>query len=364
MTPDRNAVVIRRITDADRGPVVRATRRVFRETNAQKKDVFDEDFWTWQYASGVADNMNIVAVDKSTGDIVGSYPNLLLPLHCFGQPGRATICQDLLIDPSYRLHGLFSRMGSFSEDLMHQAGVELSYAFPNGRSLGGFLKKHHYELLAEVPLYVKPLSFRTLMSTKWGSTLGAFGALPDLALPLLRLPAPGNPYRLVPMPDPEVAAPIWAGFQDEHGVLLRRDPDFLRWRFYDRPNHPYQGLLLKRGGEAVAYAIVRKGTLFGTDVGLLMDFASAPGGDDHLPALLGHVERWAAGEGLGMLVFILLAKRALRSRITRLRYVQVPSRLNPRKFNLTVRTNIEGLPLAKAYDPDNWFVTLADWDVL
>ena len=65
-----------------------------------------------------------------------------------------------------------------------------------------------------------------------------------------------------------------------------------------------------------------------------------------------------------MLVFILLAKRALRSRITRLRYVQVPSRLNPKKINLTVRTNVEGLPLAKAYDPDNWFVTLADWDVL
>lgn len=364
MTPDPNTIDIRCITDADRVPVARATKKVLQETNAQKKDIFDEAFWSWQYASGVADNMNVVAVDKASGAIVGSYPNLLLPMRCFGQPARAAICQDLLTDPAYRLHGLFTRMGLFSEDLVRKAAVEISYAFPNRRSIPGFLRKHNYEFVAEVPMYVKPLSFRAMARTKLGSVFSALGAIPDLALPLLRIRGPDGAYSLVPMPDPEVTAPIWAKFQDEHRILLRRDPAFLRWRFYDRPHHPYGAFLLMKGGEPVAYAIVRKDTLFGVEVGLLMDFGYTPGGDDHLPALFRHVEGWARAEGLGMLVFILLAQRELRSRIIRLRYVQVPSRLNPRRLNLTVRTNGKVIPPAKAYDPENWFVTLADWDVL
>ena len=54
MTHDPDTIDIRRITETDRGQVVRVTTKVLRETDAQKQDIFDEAFWTWQYTSGVA----------------------------------------------------------------------------------------------------------------------------------------------------------------------------------------------------------------------------------------------------------------------------------------------------------------------
>jgi hypothetical protein len=51
------------------------------------------------------------------------------------------------------------------------------------------------------------------------------------------------------------------------------------------------------------------------------------------------------------------------SALRRWGFARVPERLNPRTFNLVCRVLQPGLPKSEFCSPQNWFITLGDFDV-
>lgn len=341
--PDGN-VACGILAPTERAEVVALTRAVLTETGAQKKTVYDERFFTWQYESGYSSHLNVVARAGQGGSIVGSYPSQLLPMQSFGRTVLASICQDLCTARPYRRSGLFAQMGEFAERTLCEHGVAVSYAFPNHRSLPGFVEKHHHRLVAEVPLLLKPVPFAVLTA-------------PFVA---------AHRFRAETLEPATVGAidEVWTAFRAVAPLQLVRDARFIRWRFLERPHADYEVLLLRRrdNERPVAYAVLRPYRLFKLPVCLLMDFGVVSA-DDHLGTLLREVERRALAMGAALIVTLLLGERGLRYAFARRLYLPIPSRLQRRKFSLVARANLASVDPEALADRHNWHVTFADWDV-
>jgi hypothetical protein len=71
----------------------------------------------------------------------------------------------------------------------------------------------------------------------------------------------------------ERANAVWMSASRDYNVLIKRDFEYLRWRFDEMPGHTgYQRHYLKRKGEVVGYAVTRLEPWRGSIVGRLIDY--------------------------------------------------------------------------------------------
>lgn len=105
-------------------------RRLFEACHRRPLDL---DVWRWRYApqphgTPVTD----VAVDG--GEVVGHVSALPALLERGGDAVKAGLWVDLMIDPAHRNLTLFLDMAEANRRRCAEAGVELLFAFPNGKS--------------------------------------------------------------------------------------------------------------------------------------------------------------------------------------------------------------------------------------
>ena len=96
-----------------------------------------------------------------------------------------------------------------------------------------------------------------------------------------------------------------------------------------------------------------------------MDFFTADGrvGRRALKALIREMKMAAHGRGDGLILTATKAEAGINRLLYRAGFIRVPGPVNPRKLRLVVRPITER---AKKYvlSKREWFLTLADWDVL
>jgi len=85
---------------------------------------------------------------------------------------------------------------------------------------------------------------------------------------------------------------LWERVSPGYPVIVRRDKEFLNWRFAQRPDCEYTIFLAKEVDSVVGYLVLRIKEEKGQRVGLVADFL-LPAGDTVLfSSLLGHALRW------------------------------------------------------------------------
>src|SRR5207249_4836000 len=126
-----------------------------------------------------------------------------------------------------------------------------------------------------------------------------------------------------------------ASFHGPGGIALERSAEFFQWRFFDKPTHEYAAWGSHHDGELQAYVVTREARLFGSRCLLLMDVGHRPGGEAALVSLI--ADRMWTARAEGIEVAATLGLHPSFGRLTRLGFLPVSERVNPRPFRLVVR---------------------------
>jgi len=354
---------IREAQPKDYGAVRACVADVFLETASQKATSFGQSLWEWQYLAPERGSVVILAEDS--GQVCGYYHAVLTPMLYQGESVLAALIQDVGILRSHRRKGIFRSLGAFALDCFRSHGADFAYGFPNSRSMPSFVRNHNYSILTKVPVYVAPLNLKTALGNRvWPSWLGwALGSVVGSAYRSLRVRrCQVRPEeRLVTLDafDNTMLAAT-ARPLEEAVVTIHRTPDYLNWRFIDKPATHYVASGLARNGEIQAYLVTQRSVLFSTPCTLLMDFGCRDGGEDAWCELVG--THLVAERELGMALAVTMGLHPLLNRLRSLGFLRIPEKVNPRPFNLMVK-DISSGARSGIYDPDRWLITLADWDV-
>ncbi len=353
---------VREAGQADHEALRKCMDEVFRETAGQKTQVFDRTLWEWQYLRNEIPSVIVVA--ETAAGLCGYYHALRFRMHLGGRPVIGAMVQDVGTLSAYRRQGVFRAMGGFALERLRATGIDFIYTFPNARSLPSFVRNHRYTVVARVPVYLAPLDLGALLASRLH--LGAAGRwLGPLLGPLLR----ALTLRTPPLERGEEVVrldsidarfePLARDFADGRGVGIERNLRYLRWRFLDKPAGGYSVWGLARGGWLSAYVITRPAELFGARCVMLMDLGCLAGQEAALRRLIR--DRLAAEEGEGAVLGVTMGLHPQFGELSKVGFVRVPERFNPRPFNLLVRELAEGRP--RLFDRSAWHITLADWDV-
>jgi hypothetical protein len=355
--------IVRAAEPRDHEQIVAINVEILRETEGQKMAGFGRALWEWQYLH--PELPSLIGVADDHGTIAGYMHGLRFRYRFRGGTVIGSMTQDTATLPAYRRQGMMRATHAFVREGFVAEGLPFSVGFPNFRSYPDY-ERTNYTVVAEVPVYVRPLAIGTLLAERLRmGTLGrVLGRLADpvyrgLFVRCMRLRAGETVGRIERFDDSVL--PVARAFADRVVAAIDRTPRFLNWRYVEKPTGDYECTGLWRGGTLRAFLVTRRLPLYGAPAVILMDLGCADGEDDALLRLI--ADRIEAARADGAAAAVLMGLHPFFAQLRRLGFVRVPERLNPRTFKFVVKC------LQADSDPvvlqrDAWFVTLGDWDVL
>ena len=296
-----------------------------------------------------------VWICKRDGVVVGQQASIPVILKAGDSEYKAAWGVDLMVRTEWRLKGVAPALSAVYEQ---SAEVLLGLAMSEG-ARRAFLRRGWIDQ-GLLPVFVRPLDpaacaqtahaprFLTKLTPKLatrGSAHAAGALLRGLTSTVLE---PITAFD-------ERADAVWTYASKDYNVLVKRDFEYLRWRFDEMPGHTgYQRYYLKRRGEVVGYAVTRLEPWRGSIVGRLIDYLAPKASLWPLLALV--IRELNSREVAAVFVEQLHedAQRVLRM----LGCFRAPAAT---RFIFNARGNAAPLQSALS-SADAWFVNLADSD--
>lgn len=353
-----------RIERSQEGQLLQAIHAILTEVGAHNVDIYDEAYWDWQYRQLPTRKSYVYGVWDG-GQLIGYYHVPLYRCMINGEEKLVGNIQDVAVNPHYRGKGLFRQLAEFANQDLDRSEVDLIYTFPNQKSIRTFLKYNNFKTVCTVPAYLRPIHSGRILANRI-KLLGAeqlIGLVADAGIRLLsRRPrsAGGTVERMNEITD-EVEA-VFTTYASQFPIHLIRDKAWLHWRYLLSVRGKHHVMALRQHGKIAAVVVLKEDQMLGNPALLIMDLACAPQEEDALLYLIEQVRKRPNLTGAAYDLIFASGITPSLSKLTRLGFIRVPQKVNPRTLNLLTRSssNLENAPLLFE---QNWLLTLGDWDV-
>lgn len=330
---------------------------------------WNEAFVTWKYVQNPSGHVYSRCA-KLDGQAVGFYGNIPLRLKMGDKIVTGSQAVDGVVVPEVRRQGLFVKLAQQTYQQMDQAGVALTYAFPNSTSQSAFLNRLAWAVVGEIPRYVWLLDVGAL--SKVSGRKGPKAWSYRLALETIRLTTP----RYVPNLKSDVRVREAKLFDTRFGLLWQRvagafpiavirDEGYLMWRYVHNPLGRYMILTAERGEDLVGYSVLSLRDANG--VAALTELIVSAGDEQAGLILLDEVAVVAQRLGCTQIQCWMLPHHTFYINLLKQSgFVFYPSGYMPGLLRYTTPFIIRLRPaITLSLDPmnlQNWFITMGDHD--
>ncbi len=346
----------------------------------------------WRYEQ-IPDGQAIIPVIRTeAGRVVGFIWVLPLPMRIKQQDVLGATGTNLVIHPDYRqgfgyikLLRAFNRVFKEEKIPLHFSFIsEDKYQQMNGGNKQSFWKKFFIfseaarpppeprktEAAWTIPFLAKPLDLSQILDSyfvkDWHHGINQQAG--RLATPVFvrhSAPRPDKHIQIAPITEVDDSFDqFWKQVEDKYPVMLKRDQAFLKWRFAAVSNRRYQILVARHRQQMLGYLILRCTTIRDLNTGLIMDFLveDSPLGRKAGPQLLAEAETIFRTEQMAMAAAIIPNFTQEYRLLTKFSYLNVPDAVTPRPFRFASFLHDLNQPELITLTPDDWFVTLADYE--
>ena len=246
--------------------------------------------WEWQYLENPATTGAgpEIWVAREDGRLLGQYASMPVRLWWGSREVRSSWGMDVFVAAQARGRGLGAQLFTAWSD-----HVDVALGLGLTPSSYGLFKKLRYHDVGPVPLFQKVLDARAVARRRLGRVAGA-AAAPVLRLALAaRHPERGRRAEdVVVQPaagfTPEYDA-LWARARASYAMCVRRDREYLAWKYARCPHRRYDVLEARRGGKLEGFAVSRHEDYRGVALGWIVDVFADTADHAAKDALLGAV---------------------------------------------------------------------------
>jgi GNAT superfamily N-acetyltransferase len=341
-------VIVDQYRPEDRTEVDALFRRVFGATIADASAAR----WDWQYLRNPNAHSPQIWIARDEGRIVGQYATMPVRLWISGQEIEASWGMDVMVAPERQKKGL-------GEILFRTWDRHTGASLGLGLSTGShqLFRKLQWPDVGPVPCLVKPISPRAFVRTSWPSAangLVAIAARPLVAM-LRSRRVPNDDVQPVRDFDPRFTN-LWERVAPKFSFAVRRDAQYLQWKYIALPHIRYNIVALDRGSTVAGYAVFRHVDEPRGRVTALVDLLADPDDRQALATLLSAVERDARSAGSDKIrAFVMNA--SYRQAMRRQGYFRVHS-------TIELVAKVNAVPVGPEFyaHRDAWHVMFGDSD--
>lgn len=205
------------------------------------------EFWNWRFRDNPeAEPMIDLAWD---GDVLAAhYAVSPIIISLAGTPHLAALSMTTMTHPDYRGKGLFTTLASTLYARMEAQGYVIVWGFPNHRSHYGLIRHLMWQDICEIPMF--RLDINELRFT------------PSISDKIIQLSTFGKQFDA-----------LWGLAGSNYDIAVRRDHNYLNWRFIANPQHTYYCYGYIEGGQLLGYIVFKQYKTVEIDI---VDFLTVP----------------------------------------------------------------------------------------
>lgn len=272
-------VVIRKFREGDEKPLNDLFNAIF----GQNRSLED---WRWKFSGHPKGKGNFVTVGEVGSQIIGEYPNLVIPFKYLDSVQYFGQTVDNCVHPDYRggIKGVQSRIFFFTVQWYEDENVWIGFGFPNRAAYVVGKRALRYRDIATIPMLFRRLSLRLALRrmAPWLpagiSEMAGRGSALVYWLWLTGKP-PGWRGRVITRritSFDERFDRLWERAKEGYALSAVRDKEFLNWRYAAKPGHPYVIFAAEREGEPLGFVVGKVKEEGASRIGLLMDLLTVP----------------------------------------------------------------------------------------
>jgi hypothetical protein len=334
----------------DRRAVEALYRRVFGNDAADASRLR----WDWQYRRNPNNPQGqpVIWIAREGPTLIGQYATMPVTLCVRGQEIDASWGMDVMVAPERQRQGVGEVLfRTWDRSVGASLGLGLS------ESSHRLFKKLRWPEAGPVPCLVKPLTRRALKRPHWPEAVN--GIVSAVTLPFVKVVSRTRPLRAeieMIRRFPGSFTDLWQRIAPMLDFAVKRDAQYLNWKYIEAPHVRYAIAALKREGRVDGYAVYRHLQEPRGRVTSLVDFLVDPADEAGMKTLLRWVDREArAADSDKVRTFALHA--GYRRLLRKSGYFAVKSTME-----LTVKVNGIDVPADFYEHTDRWHVTLGDSD--
>lgn len=298
------------------------------------------------------------------GEMVGYYAAIPYPYSIDGRPVLAGMVCDVMTDSKVRGRGVFTGLGGFALNQLEATNLGFVTGYPvRPEVMGGHLRVG-WEVVFELPMYLKPLRANAILRSKgldWLAPMANIGiAIYDAVVVKKRsiegyTSISGSPTDLVESPRFAEFLKNWSASVPNH---LVKSAAFYKWRL-GAPGSRYQIFLVLRDDRIIAAAIGRQAPLHGIPSLALLDVMVLNGHEQSLQVLYRDIHREAQIAGSEAVVTMMSRHAASKYGLIRHGFVK-----SPFIFRLILRSVSSDITVQQISRQEDWHLMWIDSDDL
>lgn len=252
--------------------------------------------WTWKFNGHPKGKGNFVTVAEVEGQIVGQYPNNVIPFKYFDTEQYFGQTVDNCIDPGYRggMKGVQSRIFFFTVRWYEEENVWIGFGFPNHAAYVVGKRALKYRDIVTIPMLFRRLSLRPALRRRlpWlpSRVVEFVGRWSGLIYWLRLRKGPvglvgGVTTRQIASFD-ERFDRLWKEAREGYTLSAVRDAAYLNWRYVAKPGERYVIFVAEQDQSLLGYIVGKMIEENGGRAGLLMDLLTVAHGPARVDDLL------------------------------------------------------------------------------
>ncbi len=320
----------------------------------------------WRYrASPHGPSISFLARDAQDVTLSGyaCSPRIVVPNGREDQAALVGETGDVMTHPDHRGRGVFSSLDRAAMEATREAGWACVFGLPNRQSAGIFTGKLGWSEVGQI----RPFTFVLRADRVGRAERFRAGRVASWLTPLAvrrgravrrNLSAQADRRRVEPLERFGIdVTNLWKRVAPRWPWMVRRDADWLNWRFLDAPSGRFRALGIHQGGTLTAYAVVQVPEA-GSGVGCLVDVLALDDADlaAAVEAALGYLE----AQGASVVKSHAIVGSWWESRL--LAFAFQPPKAEDQKIVIAFVHDADH-PLGKAVlEPHTWYFTDGDRD--
>jgi hypothetical protein len=353
---------IKKISNSEIPALIDCIKRIMQEEESHNSNSFSKDKWNWQYSESPYSNSQVFVISDGRS-IYGYYHIALYEGIAAGQFQLFAMVQDVAISKELRGMGKFRELSNYANSFIDQnfPGI-VFYTFPNDKSIHTFVKYNNYTIVDTLPSWFQPINSYDIVKSKFpiGGRFVSYLLNKFTTIKISRL---GKNCEIEKTDVTPEFCCVFENYCSKQNLSLRRDINYIQWRFLKKPSNNHHFYSLLNNGEITAGLIVKIDTILGANCAVVMDFAHCDGHEKDLRDLIAHIGKFIQKkQQLNIAGVYISSSKNIKKLIGLDGFLKIPNFINPRPLNLLYKNegsrniNFEGLK--------NWHITLSDWDVL
>ena len=360
-------LILRQYREGDGGGLARLMANNFPVTEGY--DTIKQT-WLWQFKNNTLDEPYVM-VAEDRGNLVAQYAVMGFRMNFMGGPIDVALSTSTVTDFNYRGRGLFPKLARLLYSHIKQRNCKLIYGFPNAQSIDIFLNKLSWFKIQKLPLLIKPINFKHILSEYiknniLACTLGSF--LNRMGEKLSKFPTIGENLKNITIKStryfPEETGGLWKMTHLRNRIALIRDNAYLEWRYLKKPQSKYDVNLVYEDNIPIGYLITKLQNNYGLNILFVMDIVIKDDDRKILSYVIDYISHQARMMGADILSMLVLNNHPHYSLFIKKGFLPIPETFFPQEIYFCAMSNSEDINVNSLQNKNNWYITWGDTDTI